>query len=408
MRLVVALDPGLEDRYLGEILREGHEVLARPAGAVDLAAALSSLRPDAAVVGAGPRTLGAGVLAAADEAGVRLVALAAADEERRHAAGLGLHEVLDADVPWPLLAAVLSGDPGVVPTEPARSTGAGTVVAVWGPAGAPGRTTTAIALAAEAAQRGARVLLIDADTYGASIAPSLGLLDEAPGFAAACRLAGTQSLDGAQLDRVAEQYRLGAATFRVLTGINRTSRWPELSADRVRETLRVCREHADVVVVDVGFNLEADEEIVTDLFAPRRNAATLTALAEADAVVAVGAADPVGLARFLRGHAELVQQVPAERVRPAITRVRASAVGASPASQIASALLRFGGIPEATLVPSDPAAFDSALLTARTLQEAAPRSPALAALRELADGLPLASAPSRSTARRRFLRPASV
>jgi Flp pilus assembly CpaE family ATPase len=218
-----------------------------------------------------------------------------------------------------------------------------------------------------------------------------------------------QGLDGAQLHRVAEQYRLGAATFRVLTGISRTSRWPELSADRVRETLRVCREEADVVLVDVGFNLEADEEIVTDLFAPRRNAATLTALAEADVVVAVGAADPVGLARFLRGHAELIQLVPADRVHGVVTRVRSSAVGASPSSQIASALLRFGGIVEATLVPSDSAAFDAALLTARTLQEAAPRSPALAALRELADGvLPPAPAPIRSRARRRFLGPAPV
>lgn len=407
MRLVLALDPALEDRYLGEILREGHEVLARPAGATDLAAALSSLRPDAAVVGAGARTLGTGVLAAADDAGVRLVALAAADEERRHATGLGLHEVLDADAPWALVAAVLGGGAAVAPPEPARPAGAGTVLAVWGPAGAPGRTTTAIALATEAASRAARVLLVDADTYGASIAPSLGLLDEAPGFAAACRLAGAQGLDEAQLDRVAEQYRFGAAMFRVLTGISRTSRWPELSADRVRETLRVCREHADVVIVDVGFNLEADEELVTDLFAPRRNAATLTALAEADVVVAVGAADPVGLARFLRGHAELLQLVPAERVHAVVTRVRSSAVGASPASQIASALLRFGGIQQATLVPSDPAAFDAALLTARTLQEAAPRSPALAALRELgADVLPLPAVPTRSVPRRRFLRPA--
>ena len=150
---------------------------------------------------------------------------------------------------------------------------------MWGPAGAPGRTTTAIALAAELAAAGLRVALVDADTIGAAVAPSLGLLDEAPGLAAACRLAAAGALTGAELDRVAQRYRCARGELLVLTGIGRPARWPELSADRVTKVLEQCRSWADHTVVDTGFNLEADEEIVSDLFAPRRNAATLAARA---------------------------------------------------------------------------------------------------------------------------------
>ncbi|BDZ46022.1 AAA family ATPase [Naasia aerilata] len=387
MRLLLALDPATEDRILGDILRSGHEVLARPAGGVELAAALRALPAEAALVAASPRMLSAGVLAAADRAGVRLVALAESGEDRRAAAALGLREVLDGSASWAEMEAVLSGAPAGAPTVhvPHPPAARGRVVAVWGPTGAPGRTTTAITLAAEAALGGARVILADADTHGAAVAPSLGLLDEAPGFAAACRLAGSGRLDPGEIGRVAERYAVGRSEFAVLTGIARPSRWPELSAERVTGTLAVCRTCADVTVVDAGFNLESDEEIVSDLFAPRRNAATLAALREADLVVAVGAADPVGLARLIRGHAELAELVPPEVVRVVVTRVRSGVIGLSPASQIAATLLRFAGITDAALIPEDRAAYDAALLTGRTLQAAAPRSPALAALRAFAE-----------------------
>jgi Flp pilus assembly CpaE family ATPase len=68
-------------------------------------------------------------------------------------------------------------------------------------------------------------------------------------------------------------------------------------------------------------------------------------------------------------------------VRVVVSKVRASAVGIGPAGQIRSSLLRFGGIDDVTLVPNDPGACDAALLTARSLPDAAPRSPATAALR---------------------------
>src|SRR4051794_39585232 len=73
--------------------------------------------------------------------------------------------------------------------------GSGRLIAVWGPTGAPGRTTVTVGIAGELALARVPTLLADADIYGGSIAQVLGFLDEAPGLAAAARLANMGQLD---------------------------------------------------------------------------------------------------------------------------------------------------------------------------------------------------------------------
>jgi Mrp family chromosome partitioning ATPase len=260
----------------------------------------------------------------------------------------------------------------------------GQVVAVWGPAGAPGRTTVAVTLAAELAALGEATLLVDADTYAASIAQTLGVLDEAPGLAAACRAASTGSLEPELLARLAPQVSEG---LRVLTGIGRASRWPEVGATALEAMWPVARQVARWVVVDCGFCLERDEELSFDTAAPRRNAATLAALEEADTVLAVGAGDPVGLQRLVRGLSELREVVPSAAPRVVVTRVRSSAVGSGPQRRICEALGRYAGVEDPVLVPDDRAACDSALLAGRSLTEHAPSSPARRGLADLASRL---------------------
>ena len=378
---VLSLAPHVEDLLLPELADAGIVVVGRPAGAADAAAAIERLRPDVVLASAEPSPLDSPLLVAVAVAGAAAVVLAEGQPGRRHAASLGVRDPLEASAGIGEVVAAI--DRGGLPAEPMERPRAtqGRVTAVWGPAGAPGRTTTAIALAAEIAAAGVPTALVDADTYGAAVAPALGLLDEAPGLAAACRLAAAGALTDAELLRIAQHYRGSRGDLAVLTGIGRPARWPELSTDRVAGVLDKCRSWAAHTVVDTGFNLEADEEIVSDLFAPRRNAATLAALRAADTVVAVGAGDPVGLARFVRAYADLLELVDADRIRVVIGKVRTSAIGIGAASQIRASLARFGGIEHATLVPSDPVACDAALLTGRALPDAAPRSPAAQALR---------------------------
>lgn len=272
----------------------------------------------------------------------------------------------------------------------------GRLLAVWGPAGAPGRTTVAVTVAAEIASRGRSVLLVDADTYSGCIAQVLGLLDEAPGIAAACRGAEHGEFDLVALARVAPEVM---PHLRVLTGLPRADRWPEVRAAALERVLTVSRSLADYVIIDCGFCLEEDEELSYDTQAPRRNEATLTSLSLSDEVLVVGGADPVALQRFVRGLQEL-GTVPSGVVRPVINRVRASAVGSDPKKRISASLHRFAGIEQVHFVPDDPAAVDAAVLAGRSVVEHAPDS----AFRGSVGALVSAIAPD--TVRRSAHRPA--
>lgn len=388
----------------------------------DLLAAASAGHGQAALVAAELVHLDPDVIETLAAAGVPTVGVAAGDSLEESLLRIGVMEVLAPDAsPGDVLAAISRAHaahrvpPGTARADPARahrttsagtatageSTSRGSLVAVWGPTGAPGRTTVAITIAAEAARMQRQALLADIDTYGGAVAQTLGLLDEAPGIAAACRSASAGQLDASTFARHA---RTLAPSLRVLTGITRTTRWPELRPSALETVWRLARASAELVVADCGFSLEQDEELTFDTAAPRRNGATLTTLAQADVVLAVGSADPIGVQRLVRGLAELVEVVPDVPVRVVVNRVRRSVVGADPESQIASALHRYAGIDDVTMIPDDPTALDAALLHGRTLDEVAPGAPArrvLAALTADLLGVPAPRHGRRRGSRRR-------
>ncbi|WP_345751156.1 AAA family ATPase [Microbacterium rhizophilus] len=420
MIAVVAADAAEADRVAEELRDEGVAVLATAdpadlAGAGDDGSELAARLVEAdTLVLAASGALTAALVGRCDRLGVRIVLLADRPADVRAARAFGLVDPLPAGAPgWRIVAA--AGDPRVDGADERRERGR--VLAVWGPEGAPGRTTIAIELALEHARGGAHVALVDADSHAPSIAIATGLADESPGFAAACRQAEFGLLDAGELLRVSVPLGDPDGRVDVLTGINRASRWPELSGPRVAIALEVMRDWADVVIVDVSSSLEADEEIVSDLDGPRRNAATLSALASADQVVAVGSADPVGLARLVRGYAELRRVVGAATpVRVVINRLRSGPLGIDPRGQVRRALERFSGVTDVSFVPDDRRAADAALLAARPVGEIAGRSGLAQAVRRLAAELAPHEAPRgdrepsrgrmrRATARRIVMRP---
>lgn len=192
----------------------------------------------------------------------------------------------------------------VVDPEPAAerslevSGSRGRIIAVHGPAGAPGRTTLSIGLAAEHAHRGEPSVLVDADPHGGAVAQHLGVLDEVSGLLAAARLVNAGSLDAVAFARCR---RAVSDRFEVLTGLPRPDRWVEARPGVLDAVLDRACEVGDVVV-DTGFSLEDDAELGRNL---SRNQLTLDAVASADAVVVVGSAEPTGLARLARTLVEL-------------------------------------------------------------------------------------------------------
>ncbi len=274
-------------------------------------------------------------------------------------------------------------------------------IAVWGPTGAPGRTTVAVNLACEIARLGLHCLLVDADLYGGVVANVLGVLDESPGLVAACRQAQGNRLDPAALAGLCWQFE---PTLRVLTGVARAERWPEVRPDALQQVLAISHRLADCTVLDLGFCLETDEELSFDTIAPRRNGATLAALEAADLVLAVGSADPVGMQRLIRGLDELTALQLSAPVWVVLNRVRAESVPGKPEVELDAALQRFAGRAAQAFLPYDRLALDRAVVTGKTLAEVAGNSPLRTALVRLAAAA--AGLPSPARGRRR-LQPAS-
>jgi MinD-like ATPase involved in chromosome partitioning or flagellar assembly len=255
-------------------------------------------------------------------------------------------------------------DPAAEEPDSGGSSGAlGRIVAVWGPTGAPGRTTVAVNLAAELGRRGRDTLLVDADCYGGAVGQHLGVLDEVSGLLGAVRLANTGRLDAA---RLASTARSAGPGLRVLTGLPRPDRWPEVRAAAFDSLVETARRLCPYVVLDLGFNLEQEPQGYAGA-GPQRNQMTVAGLDHADQVVVVGAADPVGLARMARGLVELPEVVPAPTTRVVVNRVRPSLGWGE---QEVRAMVEGFVLPASMhFLPEDTAAVDRALVAGRPLSE---------------------------------------
>ena len=392
--VVLAVPPGRADALAEELRLAGIDVVSRlaPERAAGLAPHAEELRAaDALLIPAERAWLSGALRDACDRAGVRILTLgdgpAAARIARRHGLGAPLPASASG---WDIADALLPHDDGrdtVRAAADAAEPTASRLIAVWGPHGAPGRSTVAVQLAALLAAPDRGVALVDADTHAPAIALLLGLTDDGPGIAAACRRAELGLLDGAELSRLASPIETAEGAVDVLVGINRPARWPELTARRLQSALEACRRWSAVTVVDVAASLEADEEIVSDLDGLRRNTATLTALRCADRVVAVASADPVGIARFVRGYAELRAEIGEVPVTVAVNKVRPGPLGIDARGQIRRALDRFSGIRDVHFLPFDPRALDAAALHARPVADVSGRSAFTASVRTLAAAL---------------------
>jgi MinD-like ATPase involved in chromosome partitioning or flagellar assembly len=394
-----------ESELVGALDREDHgvTVVRRCVDIADLLAAAATGTGQAALLSAELRRLDGAAVARLTTAGVAVVGLVEPNDTRgaERLRQLGVVRVLPADADPEEIARALRdavsgapvaghdvGDPraalpvlGLPPEPSAHPAGRGRLVAVWGPTGAPGRTTVAVGIADEAARLQLPTLLVDADVYGGVVAQVLGLLDESPGVAAAARQAAAGTLDLASLARLA--WALGPH-LRVLTGLARADRWPELRPQSMAVVLEEARRLAELTVVDCGFSLEEDEELSFDTAAPRRNGATLTILAAADEVLCVSGADPVALQRTVRALAELREVLPEVEPVVVVNQLRRGPVPGDARQEIAAALSRFAGREVRTFLPADRRATDAALAAGRTLAEVAPSSPLRTGLRTLA------------------------
>ncbi|GAA1302835.1 MAG: AAA family ATPase [Brachybacterium tyrofermentans] len=305
-------------------------------------------------------------------------------EEAPDQTSLGLRHLLPSSAPIAEILAVL--DAAVAPTEREEAwvqepaidgpDEAGRLVVVWGPGGAPGRSTIAVNLAAEAVLAGEQTVLVDADTYGPAQSQMLGVLDETPGLVAACRAHDRDTLDAESLEALLPSAQPG---LRLLSGIGVPARWSEVRRTSMDGLWQALARRGDLVVADVGPVLEEDEELSYDTAAPQRNAATISALESADVVIAVVAADPVSITRLLRDHSRL-EELGVHELHVIVNRVGSPIPGDRVRDLITSRMQ----VASVHLLPDDPIACRTAAWDGALLSESAPRSALRRALRDIA------------------------
>lgn len=358
--------------------------------AADLAETLAVARAgivDAVLIDLDVRGLDRDVLADMLDREVAVVGLVRPDG-RSGTTTLGLRHVVPCDAALEEIVAALTratGEEEPALEDPTSAPGSGAdegsrrgpLIAVWGPVGAPGRSTVAVNLAHELSRSDRGTVLVDADTQGPCLSQLLGVLDEAPGLVAACRAASRDTLDSETLDRLLPTVLPG---LRLLGGIGVPSRWTELRESSLDGVWDALAARGEVLVVDVGFGLEDDEEQAFDSLAPRRNAATITALRRADLVVAVAGADPVGLTRLLRD-ADRLRELGAPAPHVVVNRLGPPA----PSDRVRELVTGRMEVASLQTLPDDPATCRRAVWDGTVLAEAGPRSALRRAVREWAD-----------------------
>ena len=313
MSIPIALGaPGLafESQLLAGAAAAGIEVRRRCVDAADLLGACLGAPGLVAVITAGLPRLSADVVSRLRAAGSQIIGITLHSDDHAALEALGVSEVLDMNVgAQELLASIASrlhlntGKPGVwnveaVNTSAIREVKQGRLIAVWGPAGAPGRTTTAMLLAQSLSAQG-RTVIIDADTAAPSLALKLGLAEDLSGLIIACRHADAGTLSSRTL--ISSMSVISERYF-ALTGLAHPRRWPELRPAALVRVIDQARTDFAHCVVDVGAAFGT-----TDSAAPSPSAPADAALTAADVIVSVCHADPLGVARFLSALPDLVE-----------------------------------------------------------------------------------------------------
>lgn len=405
--IVAVPDLAAEPALVAGAPAAGVHLVRRCRDAVDLLAACAQHPGCAVVLGSGLPRLVPDLLD--DLRGHVLVGLATSQEEGERLTALGVPRCVhlspdagevDAAAAWATVLAVIraaaatpvpapaprampspvcAGDPhedGPFSVEAPVAT-RGSLVAVWGPPGAPGRSTVAVGLAAALADTGRCVGLIDADTYAPSLDIDLALPAHTAGLQRACRRA--EHLDGRAVRALCAPVD-GRGDVRVLAGLDDPAHWSELREATLERVWQACRTAFDVTVVDVGAVLEAAQA------GPRRNGVALSAVGAADLVLAVGAVDARGAARLVQAWPTLVHAVrPGTRPTIVVNRVPRGRRGPS-AVRAWRQVVQAAGLPTDVLpvVPDDPRALARAWREGTTVVRTRRHASVARALRDLA------------------------
>ena len=238
----------------------------------------------------------------------------------------------------------------------------GTLVAVWGSQGSPGRSTLARDVACALARRHKGVLLVDADMYAPSLSQLLSVESETSAIVGAVR-----RLNRGDAGDVLRECAVRVHGVDFIAGLNRGSRWREVPADVAKEMWRRARIGWEAVVVDCAAPNDPMRGI-GGRGGDDRNAVTRCVVECADVLLCVGQANPVGVRRLIDAVEEHGRQGGA---RPALVVAKAPPAYSSARADVAK-VLEWKGMSAAAWIRSCPAEYAKAELSGVPLEKEAP------------------------------------
>ncbi len=227
------------------------------------------------------------------------------------------------------------------------------IAAFWSPPGSVGRTTTALNVAACAATS-VRVLLVDLDF----VSPSVALLaanQDLPSLSTVLHHHQiTQKIDEAFLHEFAPHFSGSRKDFRVVAGLSRPERWPEIKPQLLQSLFHELSPFIDLILCDLQASSHRSLGV---------NAVARGILAEADSVVALANANPLGLARLLREIHDLRElRQSAESINVVFNRMSTKA----PEPPEAAAFVELTKLPQPLTIRDDYDAFELLVASAST------------------------------------------
>ena len=377
--VTLAGDPEAEAALASGLVDEpAVELFMRCVDRVELLATMRSADLDAIISVGAPGWFDSEVAREASRAGIRIVGVAdnALETEVLEQRGATL---LDGTASIGVIVDACRSAQPVRPVplvnRPAGRSGA--VISVWGPKGAPGRSTLAIELAAALAATGATTVLLDADPYGGDILQMLGIVEELPTVVWA---AAASAAEGRSVDIVDQLRRVGDKGPLLVPGLPRAELWSEITDYGFAELIKLLASSARFVVIDVGFCLEDSDPI--GAMRDGRNRMARAAVERSDRVVAVCRADPIGIKNFIWSFESLRALIDDERISTVLNRTPGSE-----RREVDDLLARHLGVRSVVAFPDKPADCRKALTQGSSLIEARPSSEICAQARLLAERL---------------------
>lgn len=336
---------------------------------VGLLAACGAGLADGALVAARFPGLDAGVLQRLRDAGVMCWGIVDPEDDDGHQLlrdrGLPV-AVVGGDVASAMRA--LIEERAGTPNSPGAT--AGSLIVVTGPAGAPGRSTVALNVAAECPE----ALLVDADPSAPSLAFQLDLDPAATGILAASRAAQLGVLTPPALLAASQAAGDG---LHVVTGVAAPARVGELDGVRGSALWQAATGTGLPVIVDAGA-----------FPSPQAPALLAGALAAAGVVVVVADPSALGIRRLVSGYADLASQTsaPIILVWNRLVAGRSATLGRRPLERLRPVHEALGAA-AVTGLPWDPHAAAALDGHGGSLGTRAPKSVLRAAIRGLAGDL---------------------